>query len=95
MRCRERVPAPGGVVEVAQQAFAAAIRHLVENRAVAARDVLGLDQEEVGVELDQAVGIAGRKGDVGDHSVGRRCGGSLCAFGTAQTRSSRHPRVLR
>ena len=59
------------VVVVAQHSLAAPVRHLVEQGAVAACDVLGFDQVEVGPELHLAVRVAGRVVDVGDDPVGR------------------------
>ena len=65
-----RIAAAGGVVEVAEHALPAAVRHLVEDGAVAPGGVGRLQQVEVGAELDQAAVVPGREVDVGDDAVG-------------------------
>ena len=65
-----RIEAPLGPVEVSQHALAAAVGDLVDHGAVAARDLLGLDQEEVRRELHSAPGVARGQVDVRDDPVG-------------------------
>ena len=72
LRRRARVDASGRVVEEAQHPLPAAIGHLVEDGAVAARDVFRLDEEEVRGELHFPGGVARRLVQVGDDAVGRQ-----------------------
>ena len=71
LRRRPRVAAAGGVVEVAEHPLPAAVRHLVEDGAVAAPGVLRLQQEEVRPELHHPALVARREVDVAHDPVGR------------------------
>jgi len=66
-----RVEAAGGEIEDAQYRLGTPIGHFVQDRTVAAQHIPGLEQKEVRVKLDLAVGISGREADVGDDRVGR------------------------
>ncbi|PYQ87699.1 MAG: hypothetical protein DMG03_05180 [Acidobacteria bacterium] len=69
---RRWIEAARRVVEESEHPLAAAVRHFVEQRAVATLDSFWLDEEEVGRELDLAGRIARRVVDVRDDAVRRQ-----------------------
>ena len=71
---RRWIEAARRVVEESEHPLAAAVRHFVEQRAVATLDSFWLDEEEVGRELDLAGRIARRVVDVRDDAVRRQRG---------------------
>src|SRR5687768_593613 len=69
MRRLLRIETACGAVEEANHAFAAAIRHFVEQRPVALRRVLRLDQIKIRGEFDLAGGVLRRLGDVRNNLI--------------------------
>jgi hypothetical protein len=58
------------LVEIAQRQFVAAVVHLEQQDAIAARDVLRLQQFDIGRIFDHAARIARRESDVLDDRIG-------------------------
>ena len=61
---------PDALVEIVRRELVAAIVHLEEQDAVAARDVLGLQQFDFGRVFDHAARVARREIDVLDDRIG-------------------------
>ncbi|WP_431310880.1 hypothetical protein [Methylorubrum aminovorans] len=53
-----------------EEELAAPVQHLEQERSAAAGRILGPQDEQVGLVLDHAAGVAGRQGDVDDAGIG-------------------------